>query len=165
MYFSSYPNWQSYNPNYLVQITPGVPFPSMPPPQIPGLPRGTYPVPPLVPGGFQVPGRMPSVPEDISSMPMPSSTQRSGPPTSPPPQYKPQKSQAATGTGYAFMVDPVVVQYCLNNYTYVWLKDGSEFWYYPFTLGQNSIGGYLWDGTRWIYYGLDLNKIDTVSCP
>ena len=167
MYYGYNPNRMLYNPNSVAQITPSTPFPSMP--QIPRGPGGVYPVSPPVPGSYQVPVRrtpmdMYPVPEiDFQTPGRASPTQESGAPTSPPPQYTPQKTQPSGG--FAYMVDPFIMRPCRFRHTYIWLNDGNEFWYYPTAVGANSVGGYFWNGTMWVYYGLDLNRVDSVSCP
>lgn len=53
---------------------------------------------------------------------------------------------------------------CLNKYTYVWMTDGSEFWYFPTNLGANSVGGYYYDGYQWVYFTIDTQYIDAAVC-
>ncbi|RKQ33248.1 hypothetical protein [Oceanobacillus halophilus] len=84
--------------------------------------------------------------------------QQSGPPTSPPPNFTPQQSQFQT-----FAVDPGGIRGCLFRFTYVWLRRDS-FWYYPTFVGRNSIAGYRWNGWRWVYFGIDLDRIESFQC-
>jgi len=70
----------------------------------------------------------------------------------PPPDYIPTNP-----TGY--IVD------CLYNYTYVWLSDGENFWYYPTRVEYGEVSGYRWNGMFWYYYGIDPRFIYGVSCP
>jgi len=126
------------------------------------------------PGGmFPVPGRMSPMPSEpvyptpgrISPGPGGvSPSQSSGAPTSPPPQQIPNKPQRPGG--FAYMIDSNVLQPCLYRNTYVWLTDGSSFWFYPVALGANSVGGYYWDWStsHWNYYALDTKYIDIVNC-
>lgn len=163
MYFGFYPPYgMVFNQNTLAQ-RPGFPTPgSMFP--IPGGPG--YP-------GFPTPGGMPQMPGGGSQMPGGTSprpgggapTQGSGAPTSAPPQQIPNKPQKPQGN-FAYMIDANVLQPCLYRFTYVWLTDGSSFWFYPVALGANSVGGYYWDWNtfRWNYYALDTKYIDVVNC-
>lgn len=88
-----------------------------------------------------------------------------GAPQSPPPQQIPPKPQ--TQGGYAYLVDPVVLQGCLFNWTRVWDKNGNNFWFWPNVIGSNSIGGYTWNHyTNQIggYVGIDTKLIDAFNC-
>ncbi|MFS0782562.1 hypothetical protein [Bacillus sp. 1P06AnD] len=85
-------------------------------------------------------------------------------PQGPPPSFiptKPTKLQGATT-----FIDTNVIQYCLFRYTYVWLTNGNQFWFYPIVIGSKSIGGFTWDYqfNRPTYIALDTNLIDVVSC-
>jgi hypothetical protein len=75
-----------------------------------------------------------------------------GAPTSPPPHYIPPKPYNS------YIVD------CLYQYTYVWLKNGRSFWFYPISLEYHAVTGYRWNGFNWTFYGFDPRHIDEVSC-
>ncbi|MCY7784118.1 MULTISPECIES: hypothetical protein [unclassified Bacillus (in: firmicutes)] len=90
-----------------------------------------------------------------------------GAPQGPPPSQipaKPQKPQGAQGA--AFLVEPITIRPCLFRFTYVWLTNGRSFWFFPIILGRRSVGGFYWDSSRrrWVYFALDTNLIDVVSC-
>ncbi|KIL45799.1 hypothetical protein [Jeotgalibacillus soli] len=141
------------NVDYEFRISPpagGIPFPGSGAGTSGGLP---------FPGGGPGPG---------SGFPFPaggSQSQSSGPPASPPPQQIPPKPFRPQGTT-TFMVDPNVIRPCLFRFTYIWLTNGSSFWYYPIVIGRNSVGGFHWDRRRfrWVYLALDTRFIDVVSC-
>ncbi|WP_102348475.1 hypothetical protein [Bacillus sp. Marseille-P3661] len=97
----------------------------------PGGPIGTTP-PPRPPIG------PPSSPPSFGP---PSQGTETGPPTSPPPAYVPTQTQQAA----AFAVDPGSIRRCLFRYTYVWLSNRQQFWYYPTFVGRNSVSGYRWN--------------------
>nr|WP_199484549.1 hypothetical protein [Peribacillus glennii] len=84
-----------------------------------------------------------------------------GPPTSPPPSYVPQMQQAGL-----YAVDPGSMRRCLYRFTYVWLRSGSSFWFYPTYIGRNSVAGYRWrqNQRRWVYFGIDTNQIRSFQC-
>ncbi|MBM7570488.1 collagen-like protein [Aquibacillus albus] len=135
-------------------------YPGTPPPGGPGAP-GT----PGMPGGPGVPG-MPGSPggPGMPGMPgMPGGPGQAGPPTSPPPSFVPQAGQAQ-GQAHLFAVDPGAIQGCLYRYTYVWLERGESFWFYPTYVGRRSVAGYRWIGFTWIYFGIDLDRIESFQC-
>ncbi|TXK82555.1 hypothetical protein FU659_14940 [Paenibacillus sp. N3.4] len=139
---------------------PGFPgFPGLGQPGL-GQPGGQpgFPGPGMSPGfpsqGFPGPG--PSFP---GTPPQGGGQQQ---PTSAPPAYTPQKPfQAAGGT---FAVDPGSIRRCLFNFTYVWLSNGQQFWYFPTFVGHNSISGFRWNGFTWMFFGIDLRFIDAFTC-
>ncbi|SEO82111.1 transporter [Paenibacillus sp. OV219] len=75
------------------------------------------------------------------------------PPTSPPPAYVPPKPQVS------YIID------CILEYTYVWLRNGESFWFYPTMVDINGTTGYRWSGSYWYYYGLDSRFIEASTCP
>lgn len=118
---------------------PGPPGPPFPPP---GPPLGR---PPFAPPGPPV-GPPPGLP--------------AGPPTAPPPAYIPP----APGEVGVFAVDPGAISRCLYRYTYVWLTNRQQFWFYPVFVGRTSVAGYRWTGFFWIYFGIDLRHISSFQC-
>jgi len=75
-----------------------------------------------------------------------------GPPDYPPPTIIPPKPSNS------YIID------CLHSYTYVWLKNGRHFWFYPTRLEYGEVSGYIWAGTYWTFYGFDPEFIDEVAC-
>ncbi|QXM05583.1 hypothetical protein [Crassaminicella indica] len=63
-----------------------------------------------------------------------------------------------------YKIDPGSIRRCKRKYTYIWLKNGDSFWFYPVYIGRKSISGYRWIGFWWIYYGTDLKKIESFVC-
>ncbi|WP_113928038.1 hypothetical protein [Bacillus sp. P14.5] len=61
-------------------------------------------------------------------------------------------------------IDPGAIEPCLFRYTYIWLENGHQFWFYPVFLGKRSIAGYRWDGSRWVFYGVTLRQIESFVC-
>jgi hypothetical protein len=84
--------------------------------------------------------------------------QQGGAPSSPPPSYTPQESPQL------FAVDPGAIRGCLYRFTFIWLNNGSSFWFYPTFVGRDSVAGYRWRGFRWVYYGTDLRRIRSFRC-
>jgi len=79
-------------------------------------------------------------------------------PNTPPPPFEPQQPQFQT-----FAVDPGGIRGCLFRFTYIWTT-GEAFWFYPTFVGRNSIAGFRWRGNRWVYYGIDLNRVQSFQC-
>ncbi|MEY9091648.1 transporter [Paenibacillus sp. RC84] len=77
-------------------------------------------------------------------------------PTAPPPQFEPQVTP--------FAVDPGGIVGCLFRNTFVWLNDGSRFWYFPTFVGRTSVAGFRWTGFSWVYFGIDLRRISSYTC-
>lgn len=113
-------------------------------------PPGPPPGPP--PGHGQSPWGPPGPP--------PGTGHHDGPPTSPPPAFTPTKSQQVG----VMAVDPGAIRGCLYRYTYIWLTNRQQFWFYPTFVGRRSISGYRWDGFRWVYFGTDLRSIESFQC-
>lgn len=117
----------------------------------PGQQQGPPPFgPPGFPGGPGGPGGFPGSP--------PPGGQQSGPPASPPPSFTPQQAQFQT-----FAVDPGGIRGCLFRYTYIWLRRDA-FWFFPTFVGRNSVAGWRWRQNRWVYFGIDLNQIQSFQC-
>ena len=120
--------------------------------QFGGFPPFTPPPPPGGPGGGPVgppPGPGPGGGGPGGLAPAP---------TSAPPSFVPQ--QQAT----AFAVDPGGIRRCLFNFTYIWLNNFNQFWFYPIFVGRTSVAGYRWTGFRWVYFGISLRQIQSFTC-
>lgn len=120
-------------------------FPSMPP--FSGPPSGP---PSGFPGGQQPP------------MGAPGQGGQSGPPASPPPSYVPAQTQALQAGALA--VDPGSIRRCLFRYTYIWMRNRQQFWFYPIFLGRTSVAGWRWTGFSWVYFGISLRQIESFTC-
>ncbi len=81
----------------------------------------------------------------------------SSPPSSPPP--RPQSAQAGT-----FAIDPGSIRRCMYRFTYIWMRGGNSFWFWPVFVGRTSVSGFRWTGRRWVYTGISLNRIDMFTC-
>ncbi|MDF2499464.1 MAG: hypothetical protein K0Q77_178 [Anaerosporomusa subterranea] len=53
---------------------------------------------------------------------------------------------------------------CMYKHTYVWLKNGAQFWFYPTSVQYGAVTGYRWTGASWTFYRFDSRLIDEVSC-
>ncbi len=126
------------------------------------FPGGQFgPPPPPGPGQpGRPPGRPPFTPPGPPPGPSPGPGQQAGPPTAPPPAYTPTKSQQIG----VMAVDPGAIRGCLFRYTYVWLTNRQQFWFYPTFVGRRSVAGYRWNGFMWVYFGIDLRRIESFQC-
>ncbi|WP_181397674.1 hypothetical protein [Gracilibacillus dipsosauri] len=121
--------------------------------QFPFFPGGGFPGFPGFPGSGQ--GQAPPGP--------PPQAAPGGAPLGPPPQQIPQQPQALGGPQVK-AVDPGGIRGCLYRYTYIWLNRFQGFWFYPTFVGRRSVAGYRWTGFNWIYFGIDLERIDSFTC-
>ncbi|PLT29782.1 hypothetical protein CUU66_11275 [Peribacillus deserti] len=128
---------------------------------IPGFPpQGGTMGPPQGPPFGQPPFGSPGQGQGGPPFGPPGQGQQAGPPSAPPPSYIPAQTQQAQ----AFAVDPGSIRRCLFRYTYVWLRNREQFWFYPIFLGRTSISGYRWTGFRWVYFGISLRQIESFTC-
>lgn len=121
----------------------------IPPGLIPGFPGQGPGFPPGQAPGFpgQGPGGGPGM----------------GPPSGPPPPFTPSQAAAQQAVG-VFAVDPGAIRPCRFRYTYIWLDNGRQFWAWPTFIGRDSVAGYRWTGFRWVYFGVDINRISYFIC-
>ncbi|MEH7558898.1 transporter [Priestia megaterium] len=80
-------------------------------------------------------------------------------PTAPPPAFIPQQQTATP-----FAVDPGAISLCLFRNTYIWLRNGSSFWYFPIFVGPRSVAGFRWNGRFWTIFGIDTRRIVSFTC-
>lgn len=112
---------------------------------------------PQFPGGPGGPGRPPGISPGRPPMGGPDR-----PPVGPPPTYVPQKPKSQ-GPGM-LAVDPGAIRRCTFRYVYIWLNNRRSFWAYLVYVGRTSVAGWRWNGFRWVYFGIDLRRIDSFVC-
>lgn len=91
-------------------------------------------------------------------------------PMGPPPSYIP--SQKDTGVQYSTYsngantksVSPGSIKFCLYRYTYIWQTNGRSYWAYLTRVDRQSVSGWRWAGFRWVYFGVDLKRVDSFVC-
>jgi len=94
-----------------------------------------------------------------------------GAPKSPPPNYSPSKkdkgvqnfSQGEYGPGTK-AVSPNSIRFCVFKYTYIWEINGRRYWAFLFNVDMRSVSGFRWTGRGWVYFGVDLRRIDSFVC-
>jgi len=119
-----------------------------PPGQGPGFfPPGQGP-------GFFPPGQGPGTPPGQG----PGGGPGGGPPTGRPPSFVPQQAPGILA------IDPGSIRRCMFRFVYIWLDNGQQFWAWLVFVGRNSVAGWRWNGFRWVYFGVDLNRISSFVC-
>lgn len=91
----------------------------------------------------------------------------SHPPTSPPPPYMPSQNDKGVksfGGPSSKFVDSGSIRPCLFRFVYIWQTNGRSYWAYLVYIGPRSVAGWRWMGWRWVYFGLNLNKINSFYC-
>lgn len=110
-------------------------------------------------------------PPNFNPGPAPSKPPMPGPPSNPnaspgpPPSYTPKQAPAAKASDPTlFKVSPGSISPCKYQYVYVWQTNGSSYWAWFTRIDRTTASGYRWNGYRWIYFGVDLNKIESFEC-
>ncbi|MBB6450954.1 hypothetical protein HNR44_002944 [Geomicrobium halophilum] len=93
----------------------------------------------------------------------PGSSPQTSPPTASPPGFIPPRPPETQQIG-TFAVDPGAIRGCLFRFTYVWLTNQQQFWFYPIFVGRTSVAGFRWTGFSWVYFGIDTGLIDAFQC-
>ncbi|NJD02454.1 MAG: hypothetical protein FIA99_07635 [Ruminiclostridium sp.] len=89
--------------------------------------------------------------------------QPGGPPSGPPPSFVPSQTAAQQGVGI-LAINPGAIRPCRFRYVYLWLDNGQQFWAWLVFVGSRSVAGWRWLGFRWVYFGIDLDRIESFVC-
>lgn len=93
-----------------------------------------------------------------------------GMPKSPPPNYIPRKNDAGVqkvgfnGGANTKAVSANSIRFCLYKYTYIWEENGRSYWAFLLNVNRRTVSGFRWFRRNWVYFGLDLRKIDSFVC-
>ncbi len=133
-----------------------------------GLPGGFPFGPPFgQPGGppFGQPGGGPPFGQPGGGPPFgpPGGGAGSGPPSGPPPSFIPSQAAAQQGAT-VFAINPGAIRPCVFRFVYLWLDNGQQFWAWLVFVGSRSVAGWRWLGFRWVYFGVDLERIQSFVC-
>ncbi|CDM68201.1 hypothetical protein CM240_1037 [Clostridium bornimense] len=137
------------------ELPSGIPAMPFLPPNIPGAPF----FPGYLPGGGPIPpiGNYPG--ENFYPI---------GIPNSPPPNFTPKQNnpnvQYISNNPNSKFVSSNSIRFCLFKFTYIWQRNGRNYWAYLINVDRFSIAGFRWLGRTWVYFGLDLRKIDSFLC-
>ena len=140
-----------------------------PPPRPPIHPRPPIrPRPPIAPPGMHRPLPIP-IPRPHPRPPVPPHHHRpipliigpniDGHHLPPPPSIVPLRP-----AGSPLRIEGGAISGCMHNNTYIWLKNGKAFWFYPTFVGRNSIAGFRFSRHGWVYLGFDLDRIESFFC-
>jgi hypothetical protein len=91
----------------------------------------------------------------------PSGSQGYNAPSGPPPTFTPTKAQAQFQTK---AISGAAIRPCTFRYVYIWLENGRSFWAWLVRIDRRSASGWRWNGRRWMYFGIDLRRIDSFIC-
>ncbi len=113
-------------------------------------------------------------PDGFRTPPPPPPNMGGQPPSAPPrftpemPSMREQPFSGAPDSGAQFrgggQNQPRNYRRCLNRFTYIWLINGNNFWFYPTFVGWQQIEGFRWRNGRWDYDRINLRRILFLSC-
>ncbi|MDU6266748.1 MAG: hypothetical protein E6600_19910 [Anaerocolumna aminovalerica] len=127
------------------------------PPGGPGFPPGGPGFPPggpgFPPGG---PGFPPGGPGPTPGGPGLPGREQFAPPRSAPPEFTPLTPRTP--------VNIRQIGRCLFRFTFIWLRNGNSFWFYPVFLTGNILIGFRWGRRGWEYTILNTRRIIFFQC-
>lgn len=56
------------------------------------------------------------------------------------------------------------IRSCLNSFTYIWLINGRNFWFYPTFIGRHFVEGFRWRNDRWVFDRINMNMVLFFQC-
>ena len=77
-----------------------------------------------------------------------------GAPRSAPPSYTPAPSSRHR------QVDSAALSSCMFTNTYIWLKNGQSFWFFPTFVGRRTVSGFRWAHHRWVFVSFNINDME-----
>lgn len=80
------------------------------------------------------------------------------------PMTEPGQSQFYYGQRFPDEVRPRELRRCLNRFTYIWLFNGNNFWFFPTFVGNQFVEGFRWRRNRWEYDRINLRRIFHFRC-
>lgn len=127
----------AFSNRYYAQRRPGQQRPS----QQPGFPGGF----PGSPGGFPGGGFQP--------------------PTAPPPNFTPQQFNTFQQQEFSRRGGIGGIRRCMFHNTFMWMRNGNSFWFFPVFVSGNQIVGFRWRGTRgWVFDSINRNNVLFFQC-
>ncbi|MCH7322158.1 hypothetical protein LZ480_09670 [Solibacillus sp. MA9] len=142
--FDESPNGQPFNQFF----PPGFGGPGAPPPGFggPGAP----------PPGFGGPG---FPPPPMNQPPMGGNTQM---PTGAPPNFTPAMPMSTSRSGS--YTGSSGIRRCIYRNTFIWLRNGNSFWFFPTFVTRNVVLGFRWGRFGWQYSTINRDSILTFQC-
>jgi len=65
---------------------------------------------------------------------------------------------------FPYPANPLGLQNCINRFTYMWLRNGDNFWFFLTAVGESIAYGYRFFGGRWNQYSIGLREIGSYNC-
>ena len=96
-----------------------------------------------------------------------------GMPTTPPPNFVPEAPRMERSPmGGVYFVNPSnqqnrynrPIRRCLNSFTYIWLRNGNNFWFYITRIDDRFIQGFRWTGRDWTFDRISRNRVIFYRC-
>lgn len=56
------------------------------------------------------------------------------------------------------------VRFCLHRFTYIWQRNGRSYWAFLISANRNFITGWRWNNWRWVFFGIDMRRIEAFYC-
>lgn len=135
----------------------GPPKPPGPPPKFQG--EGGFPKPSGPPPKFPGQGGFPNFPGNFPPPPAVNI-----PPQAPPPFIPSKEGFGAANAPIIYAVGPKSIAPCRFKFTYIWQTNGRSYWAYITHVDRYSIAGWRFMFFKWVYFGLDLNRIESFVC-
>lgn len=83
----------------------------------------------------------------------------------PPPSFTPKQNTVSKNNNPSLLkVSPGSIRPCKYQYVYMWLTNGNSFWAWLTNIDHNTASGFRWNGYRWVYFGIDLNRVESFEC-
>ena len=115
------------------------------------------------PGGFPGgPGGFPGGPGGFPGGPGGSGGSSTQMPTAPPPSFTP--TMETTLSAQRGGAGSSGIRQCIFRNTYIWLRNGDAFWYFPTFINQNTLFGFRWTRFGWVFSTVNRNSILTFQC-
>ena len=156
---------------------PGRPGPGMPPPGGPGRPGGPGPgmPPPGGPGrpGGPGPGMPPPGGPGRPGGPGPGMMGNDGVPRFAPPNFTPELPREQRQFINSADDDSLerfggfnqpLLRRCMNRFTFIWLRNGNGFWFFPIFITNRQVFGFRWNGRNWVNDNINLRRIIFFQC-
>ncbi|WP_332649094.1 hypothetical protein [Lysinibacillus sp. 54212] len=113
--------------------------------------------PPMGPPPFGGPGSPPMGPPPFGGPGSPPPSGGGQPmPMGPPPSFSPAMPGWQSGSEG--------IRRCIYRNTYIWLRNGKSFWFFPTFVSRNMVIGFRWRRFGWTYSTIHRNNILSFQC-
>lgn len=81
------------------------------------------------------------------------------------PQFgRPEERGRERGNMGNFFPGNMDIRRCMNRFTYVWLINGNNFWFYPVNIRRPFVEGFRWRRNHWEFDRINMNRILFFRC-